>query len=237
MRGSVQAVCLVALVAAAGCAGDGQVTGPTDDQQTGAATLRVVHTLAAVPAIDVIVGGVPVLQGLGAGQASDFLPVASGVQLVAFRPTGSNALPAGAPIVFAANDTITVVTIDSASVINPEVLTDSGSVVPPDKSKLRVAHFAAQAPPIDAWRSQPDYRSLTNIMFPFPYRAVSPYLQSDAGVWTVLVTAERRNASGIPVLGDSLEASEPISIPAGQSRTVVIVDRPAGGLILTVIDP
>ena len=41
--------------------------------------------------------------------------------------------------------------------------------------------------------------SFITIKFPFPYRAVSPYLQSDQGTWTVLVTTEGRDAWTIPV--------------------------------------
>ena len=107
----------------------------------------------------------------------------------------------------------------------------------PDKSKLRVVHFAAEAPAIDVWRTQPDFPSLITIMFPFPYRAVSPYLQSDPGTWTVLVTTQRRDAMGIPVLGDSVWATGSIEVPGGGLRTVVLFDREGGGITSTVIEP
>jgi hypothetical protein len=139
-------------------------------------------------------------------------------------------------ISFTANDSVTIFTIDSSTVINPWVLTDTGSVVPSDKSKLRVVHFAASAPPIDIWRMQPDFQQLLTIMFPFRHREVSPYLQSDPGDWRVLVSTEARSG-GIPVLNDTLFLSDPITVPAGESRTVIVLDREGGGIRATVIQP
>ena len=97
--------------------------------------------------------------------------------------------------------------------------------------------FAEQAPALDVWRTQPDFASLITIMFPFPHRAVSPYIQSDPGIWTVLVTTERRDSTGVPTLGDSLLATGDISVPDGESRTVLVLDDGAGGLQSQVIRP
>ena len=127
-------------------------------------------------------------------------------------------------------------TIGSSSIINPWVLTDTGSVVPPDKSKLRVAHFAASAPSIDIWRTQPDWQQFITIMFPFRYQEASPYLQSDPGAWRVLVSTETRQ-EGVPLLADTLLLSDPIDVPAGESRTVIVLDREGGGLQIEVIRP
>jgi hypothetical protein len=203
---------------------------------TATASLRVVHTVAHVPAVDVLVGGQVVIPGLAAGQVSGVVAVPDGPGSIAFRVPGSSAGPARA-VVFAANDTLNVLAIDSSNVINPWVLTDTGAVVPAGKTKLRVAHFADSAPAIDVWRSQPDYPSYITVMFPFAHRAVSPYLQSDPGAWRVLIATEARDAGGIPVLTDTLFLTPVLAVAAGQSRTVVVVDQPGGGVSAVVLTP
>ena len=223
---------LATVLTYAACGGDG----PTQTLDDGTAQLRVLHTAAAT-AIDVTVGGQTIITNLARGSVTDFTTVPAGSQQVVFHAAGTAASGSGTILNFTADDTVTVFTIDSSTVINPWVLTDSGAVVTPDKSKLRVVHFAAEAPAIDVWRTQPDFPSLITIMFPFPYRAVSPYLQSDPGTWTVLVTTERRDAMGIPVLGDSLWATGPIEVTGGGLRTVVLFDREGGGITSTVIEP
>lgn len=200
------------------------------------AQLRVVHTLADVAPMDVVVGDRVVLQSLAFGAPSDFVDVPAGTQPVGFRLAGTTTAPHTSSVAFNADDSVTVFTVDSSSIINPWVLTDTGSVVPPDKSKLRVAHFAGNAPAVDIWRTQPDWQQFVTIQFPFRYQEASPYVQSDPGVWQILVSNEARQG-GIPVLTDTLLLSDPIDVPAGESRTVIVLDREGGGLQAQVIRP
>jgi hypothetical protein len=110
--------------------------------------------------------------------------------------------------------------------ISAAVLADTGAYVPGGKSKLRVAHFAATAGDVQIWRRQPDFPSGTPIMTPFPYRAVSPYLQSDAGVWEVWLTP--------PDASTKLLSSGPIQIPSGERRTVLLVDTEEGPRVVVM---
>jgi len=196
----------------------------------------VLHTLVSVPAVDVMVGGQVVLPALPFGVPSAFVDVPAGLQEVGFRPSGTNAAPLSSAVSFVANDSLTIFTVDSSSIINPWVLSDSGAVVPADKSKLRVAHFAATATLIDIWRTQPDWQDFITIMFPFRYLEATPYVQSDPGDWRILVSSEVRQG-GVPVLTDTLLLTDPIGIGAGESRTVIVLDRDGGGLQAVVIDP
>lgn len=239
-RFSLASLLTVAMLTAAAC-GDSTSPGPAPADSTAPFTdttyLQVVHTAAGVPAIDVRVGQRLVIAGLALGRSSDFVAVPAGRQPVEFRAQGATAGTHGTTLSLGVADSTTVFTIDSSTVLNPWVLTDSGAVVPPTASKLRVVHFAGAAPAIDVWRTQPDFPSLITVQFPFRYREVSPYLQSDPGIWTVRVTTEQRDATGIPALGDSLAATGDIMIPAGESRTVVVTDREGGGVSVTVIVP
>lgn len=227
--------CVLLAASLAACAGDTPGDpDPNDDLAT--AAIRVLHTVTDVPAIDVLVDGEVVLTALAAGSASTFIPVADGPRALAFRPTGgAGAVPAHT-MTLAAGDSITVLTIDSATVLNPWVLTDSGGVVPANRSKLRTLHFAELAPAIDIWRTQPDWQTPITFMFPHGYREITPYMESDPGVWTVLVGTVQR-VGGVPSLLDTLLLTGDILVPAGESRTVIVLDALGGGLAYQVITP
>ncbi len=131
--------------------------------------------------------------------------------------------------------TMTLVLFDTTTGLTSSVLSDTGAVAPDGKSKLRVAHFATNAPSIDVWRTQPDFGTPIRVQFPFPYLAVSPYLQSDVGVWRVMVSSAAAGAN--PPMPDTLANSGPINIGSALTRTVVVIDKPGGGVELVVVDP
>jgi len=108
----------------------------------------------------------------------------------------------------------------AATGISTSVLADTGTIVPAGKSKLRVAHLAANAGNVEIWRSQPDFPSGVHIMTPFPYQATSPYLQSDPGTWEVWLTAAGSQVRTV--------SSGPIQIPSGERRTVLLLDGASG---------
>ena len=106
-------------------------------------------------------------------------------------------------------------------------------------TKLRVGNFAASAAttPISIWRTQPDYQSMIRIQFPFPYQTTSPYLQSTPGGWRIMVSHENNTQADVP-MPDTLANSGLISVPSGQSRTVIITDgATAGTYSIVVIEP
>ena len=103
---------------------------------------------------------------------------------------------------------------------------DSGAV-PSGVGRLRLANFAALAGSIDAYRTQPDNTGLIPTQQPFNYRAVSPYFESTSGKWTVLISH-----SGVQ---DTLFLSDSIAVPAGQARTVAIIDSTGGRVTDRVI--
>lgn len=223
------------LVALAACASD-TPGDPDPNDPLATAAIRVLHTVADVPSIDVLVDGDVVLTALAAGSASAFIPVADGARSLAFRATGATGAGPAHTMTLAIGDSITVLTIDSATVLNPWVLTDTGGVVPANRSKLRALHFAENAPPIDIWRTQPDWQTPITFMFPHGYREITPYMESDPGTWTVLVSTLQR-VGGVPDLRDTLLITGEIMVPAGESRTVIVLDAPGGGLAYQVITP
>jgi hypothetical protein len=130
---------------------------------------------------------------------------------------------------------MTVVAYDSLGLLRPAVLEDSNAVVAPGKSKLRVAHFAETAGQIDIWRTQPDFGTPIRLMFPFNYRDVSPYVESTPGAWRVLVSTAISAPTG--PMPDTLAMTGTLTVGDGEARTVVVVDRPGGGIEAIAIDP
>lgn len=136
------------------------------------------------------------------------------------------------------DETVTLVAWDSSGYLRPSALADTNAIVPAGATKLRVAHFATSAPNIDIWRTQPDFGTAIRVQFPFPYLAVSPYLQSTVGNWQVFVTDTIPSSTPTaPMPTTSLANTAAISIPDGQSRTVVVVDAATTGIQLVVLDP
>ena len=234
MRGTASVRPLIGgiLLASVSCSGNGDGTGPASP--TG--SLRVIQAAESTAALDVLVDGGVVINGLGAGTISSPVEISTGQRIIEFRPTGGAASPNRLQLAVVADSEYTAVVIDSSTVLNPIALTDSGGIPAAGKTKLQVANFASLAGPIDVYRRQPDFDGLVDLMFPFAYRAISGYVQSDPGEWQVLVATEARIA-GVPpdVPQDTLLIVEPISLAAGQAVTVVLLDKVGGGIDAVVM--
>ena len=206
-----------------GCSSDEPtVSGPS-------ARLRIVQGARSATGLDVLVDDKLVLSGVARAQLSQYANVDVGTHTVKLRRSGTTAIAGEKSLTVGADSSYTLVAYDAGAAIGAETFADTGAIVPAGKTKLRVLHYASAAPAIDVWRTQPDYSTLIRVMFPFAYQAESPYLQSDPGVWTVVVTPE---GSTTP-----LYSTGNITVPAGESRTVVLVDAPTTGIQAVILTP
>jgi hypothetical protein len=221
---------LLAGCLASGCAVDD--TGPAP--LTG--SLRVIQAAESTATIDVLVDGNVVIHRLAAGAASSAVAVPAGPREIGFRPVGGATSSQVLDLAVSPDREYTAVVIDSAAVLSPVVLADTGSTPAASRTKLRVANFASLAGPLDVYRRQPDFDGLVSLVFPFGYRTLSGYVESDPGDWQVLIAPERR-AGGVPlaVPADTLLVVDPVSLASGQAGTVVVVDRPGGGLDAVIV--
>jgi hypothetical protein len=225
---------LLALAAGALAAcGDGG--GPSAGQQaTADAALRVIN--GDVMPVTVIVDGQTVIPELAPGTISPALAVPSGARRVQLR----NGVDAVSSVDVAATptDTPTVAARQLAGRTQALVLQDTGRIVPPNASKLRVVHLAAGSPSLDIWRTQPDWQTPITIQFPHPYGVASPYVQSAPGAWEVRASRGSGLPDGRPVAGgwERALAALRVTIPAGQRRTVAVLDAPGGGVRLQVVE-
>jgi hypothetical protein len=233
---SLLLVAIPAVLLAAACGDDPGGPTSTDDGSgpTGSVPMRVVNgTLSG--AVRVYVDGQAMSSTVDPGSASASVGIASGTHSVELRPVSGSA-GFTRNVKFADGTPVLLVALDSAGRVTPSVLADTGAVVPSNATKLRVAHMASTAQSIEIWRTQPDYNTPIRVQFPFNYRDQSPYLQSTPGNWRILVSSPVR-FGGNPPMPDTLAMSGVISVPAGSSRTVVIVDKQGGGISFVVVDP
>jgi len=227
--GSVSLLLGSVLLVGSGCSDD---AGPT----TPAGTLQVIQAAESTAVIDVMVDGNVVIQRLAAGAVSPAVSVPAGLREISLRPVGAAASPNELRLSVVVDSTYTAVVIDSANVLEPIVLADTGSVPAAGRTKLRVANFAALAGPIDVYRRQPDFDGILTLVFPFTYQLLSNYVESDPGDWQVLIATEAR-VNGIPPdePQDTLLIMDPVSLAADQASTVVVIDNPGGGLDAVIV--
>jgi len=212
-RGRGVALGLAALAAATAC-GDGSGPAPPQGSQ-----FRALPTVLNGPALNLAVDGRTTITNLGFGQLSRPVVLTPGAHDVLVQPVvGTTAYDRPLTTTGAVNYTAFVV--DSAAIATPIVLDDSAGVPAAGSGMLRVVSYAAQSPPVDVYRSQPDSTRPLVVGAPFGFRAVSPYFASSPGNWTVVVSHH-----GLP---DTLVATGSIGIAAGQARTVVLLDSVGG---------
>jgi len=222
MRARSSWLLLPALFALAACADD--AAGP-DDTGGNDGRLQVVPGIAALPLVDVVVDGQVRQTNVAYGVPSSPLALPLGQHQVKVVATGTTATPGGTTVTLRAGDTTRVVVIGTATAPTPVALGDTGAIPVPGKGKLRLSHLATNAPPIDVYRTQPDFGTFITFMDPFPYQAATPFIESTPGNWVIRVTAKGTD--------QVLAESGPIRVDALWIRTVLLLDAPNGGIRIT----
>jgi hypothetical protein len=175
--------------------------------------------------LTVYVDGSVAAQAVQVGNVSQPISVTAGTHQVRLQNAAGTSTDLTVQV--AENHSLVTVGMPSTSSgVSAAVLTDTGSIVPAGKSKLRVVHMSPNAGNIEIWRTQPDFQTPVHIMTPFPYGAESPYLQSNAGAWEVFVTASGSTTK--------VASTGAINIPSGERRTAILLDS-AGSKVFRVI--
>ncbi len=214
----------VALAATLGACSDGD--GPPPPQ---AASLRVVHAILGGPSLAVFVDGGRG-QTLAFGEVSRAFALSPGQHDLTLQPsdTTHSLLALFNTVASAGYSVFAVDTMISGSVtVYPYFVSDSGATPASGHSRLRLANFAAAAPAIDAYRTQPDSTGLIPAQRPFPFKAVTPYVESTPGNWTVVIAHAGAQ--------DTLLLTGVIALADGQGRTVALVDSSGGRISWRVI--
>jgi hypothetical protein len=214
---------LPAFVAMAACSDD--ASGPDNNNGNTDGRLQVVPGVAALSAVDVVVDGQTRLTNVAYGVPSSPIALSLGQHQVKVVAAGTAPTPGGATVTLRAGDTTRVVVIGTPTAMTPIALGDTGATPVPGKGKLRVSHLAANAPPIDVYRTQPDHQTFVTFMDPFPFQASSPFIESTPGNWVIRVTAKGTD--------QVLAESGPIRVDELWIRTVLLLDTPEGGIKIT----
>ncbi len=197
-------------------------SGPPPPQ---ASNFQALHAFLGGPTLNAVVDGRSVASNLTFGQLTKVVSLSPGQHTVVMQPPDTTRRLA---VVFTTTGGVdyTAFVIDSLSglnaVIDPVLVLDTGSVPAPGHGRLRLADFAAAAPVIDAYRSEPDSTGLLATARPFTFRATTPYFESTPGSWTVVISHR--------AMRDTLLATGSIAVADGQAWTVALVDSMGGRL-------
>ena len=222
----------VGLAILSGCGGG---EGPTSVQA--GQGVRIIN--AYTQPVDVLVDGALVVSSVPPGQL-DSVEEGAGAHTVALRASGATA-SVSVPVTTQAGAFRTIAAVRSGGTLSASALDDRGSVVPVGATKVRVLHLAPNAGEIEVARTQPDWLSppLIGWKIPFLYDSAAidplanPYYQSTVGTWDVRAWRKpSENALG----WDGTTARVTFALASGEKRTVLVLDKPGGGIRLSVIE-
>ena len=232
MKIRIMLVSCVALLGL-GCGGKSS-TALNGQPQTG---VRVVNAYAQP--VDVLVDGAVAVTGVAPGSV-DTAPASAGSHVVALRAAGTTTT--GLQMQTAQGSVQTIVALRFGSTLAADTIGDTNAIVPAGATKVRVLHLAPNAGQIQAARTQPDWLSppLIGWKDPFLYDSVhindplaNPYYQSTVGAWDVRVW---RTPSEDSLGWAGTPARVTFDLKSGEKRTVLVLDKPGGGIELSVID-
>lgn len=209
---------LLFVAVAAGLAGCGDGSGPPPPQ---ASSLHVLHAIRGGPSLTVSVDGARGSTLVFGGQSRTFL--SPGLHELVLVPSDTSH---SLIVDFTAAEGVgySAFAIDSTAgathTVEPVIVPDTGSLPAVGHSRLRIASYAPGAPPIDAWRTQPDSSGLVMSAQPLNFRALTRFFDGAPGAWSVVISHAG--------MTDMLIATGPIAMADGRAQTLVVLDSIPG---------
>lgn len=193
------------------------------------ASVRVVHASPDAPAVDVLVDGTQVLDGVPYAAASGYLKVTPGTRSIRVEPVGSNTAVIDADLPLAEGEERTVIAANLVASIEPLVLADTNTAPAAGNIRLRLVHGAPAAGSVDIYITAPgaDLTAATPDFSAVPFKALTPYVEVPAGSYQVRITP---TGSKAPALDTGT-----LVLAAGAVRTAIARDAAGGGTPLGVI--
>lgn len=193
-----------------------------------AGRVRVLHASPDAPAVDVLVNGTVVIEGLPYREYTEYLSVPAGTQEIRVNVTGTSTTVLRAnPTVVAGADYTAIATGFAASGKTPALdlllLRDDNTLPANNQIKLRVVHGAASAPAVDVYLTTPfetirdKQPGLANV----PFGAVSPYITTGVQLYQARVAVAGTKTVAID--------SHRLVTWNNMIRTIVAVDARNGG--------
>ncbi|HET9274849.1 MAG TPA: DUF4397 domain-containing protein [Gemmatimonadales bacterium] len=193
----------------------------------GTADVRLINTVNGSPALDLLVGGQVVAQGVDLSEVSSFAGAPAGTQTVGVRATGTTTMLASFTTTLLPGGRYTVLANGSGSTVMPSVVVDTGDF-DPGQANLRIINIpeirtgpdssSARPPiPVDVYITAPGVDLSTvapALSLNQNAHSYSSLLYFAPGTWSVRFT-EGGTATVLAESGD-------IAIAAGQIRAVTL---------------
>jgi hypothetical protein len=207
----VALICLGATLLAVGCSSGGSrfrfVLG-----STGAPTTNV----------DVVVDNKTILTGIAFGVGGAYQGTSSGNHQFGIFQTGTTTNPFFNGTISLASGDTTLVSVNTFSTMAVTPFADNNTVPTSGNIKLRIIHASPTAGNVDVYIFQPPATISGDPQLSVQYKNASGYLSLAAGNYEIAMT---QSGTLNPIQG--LDSS--YSFTAGQIRTIVVLDSPAGG--------
>lgn len=131
-------------IATVGASGSG-------DADSGPAEVRVAHLSPDAPAVDVLVDGEAVLEGVEFGTISEYLSVPAGERTVTIRTTEDESVVFEGEVSVEAGTAYTVAAVGEVSeeTFRPEIYVDDFEEPDEGNASVRLIHASPDAPPVD----------------------------------------------------------------------------------------
>ncbi|MBS1830591.1 MAG: DUF4397 domain-containing protein [Acidobacteria bacterium] len=185
------------------------------------ARIRVVHGSPDAPAVDVLVNGAKVLEGVPFLGYSDYLSVPAGRYDIRVNVSGTETTVLQANPELSAGNDFTAIAVGKVANLELLLIADNNSEPAAGAVRIRAIHAAPSAPTVDIYATAPYGVLATPTLAGVPFKAVSDYLEVPAGTYQARVAVAGTKTVAID--------SGRLALSAGQVRTVIAVDAKGGG--------
>lgn len=202
-------------IVAAGCS---DANDPNSEAQ-----VRALHAAATVANVDVLVGGTVQAPNIAFRAGSEYRTVGAGKQKVQVRQNGATTMLLESEPTLTDGANYTLVVVKSGTNTSLLQLRDDPDAPSNGKAKLRVVNTAPAAPKVDIYVTAPG-ASLTNATAAatdLDQNTATQYAELSAGTYQLRFTT--------PGTKTVLYDAGNIQLAAGQTRTLVIMDKSGGG--------
>ncbi len=192
------------------------------------AQLRVLHASPDAPAVDVLIDGGPVLEGLSFGNASPFTGVDAGHRQIQVNVSGTDTTVIDTRADLEEDRRYLIVASGLVTDLQPLVFPVSDENPVAGSTLVRVLHAAPSAPRVDVYvvASGQSITQAQPVLSDVPFRAISNYLPVPVGTYDLFVTPTGRKTIAI-------EAKN-VALNEGLIATVAALDASGGGAPFTL---
>ena len=195
--------------------------------QTTSGRVRVLHASPDAPAVDVLVDGAKVIEGLPFKEYTEYLALPAGSHEIRVNVSGTSTTVLNATPTVEAGRDYTAIAMGFAGGKQPALslalLVDDNTLPVGNQIKVRVVHGAPSAPAVDVYVTTP-FEALdgkTPVLSGVPFKAASGYLAVPPSLYQARVAVAGTKTIAID--------SHRLVTWAGIIRTIVAVDNKDGG--------